>query len=114
MSEESEISIFRCLDFIRDNAEKLGQAKADRVYCEEYRKSLKSILMKKAEVDGHKSAVMQEREAYAADEYMEHLTALSAAVQKEETLRWKMIAAQAKIECWRSLESSRRIEAKNL
>jgi hypothetical protein len=114
MSDANEIQIFRALDWIRDNAEAMAQAKADRVQLEEFRKSKKALLMQKAEEAGHKSAVTQEREAYANPEYVEFLNALAAAVEKEEKLRWLMTAAQARIEVWRSLESTRRIEAKTV
>jgi hypothetical protein len=111
---ESEIEIFRCLNFLRDNAGTMAQAKADRVQVEEFRKSKKALLMQKAEDAGHKSAAIQEREAYAHPEYIEFLNALAAAVEKEEKMRWLMRAAEARIECWRSLESTRRIEGKNI
>jgi hypothetical protein len=114
MTAEAEINIFRALDFIRDNAPAYAKAKAERVYLEEYRKSKKALLMKSAMKDGHSSVNAQEREAYADEGYMEHLVALSAAVEVEERFRWQMIAAQAKIEVWRTLESTRRIEAKTL
>ena len=42
------------------------------------------------------------------------LQGLKAAVEEEERLRWLLIACQAKIEAWRSIEYSRRIEAKVL
>jgi hypothetical protein len=112
MSDESEIQIFKCLDYLRNNAGNMAQAKADRVQIEEFKKSKIAILMKRAEVDGHKSAAAQEREAYANPEYVEFLNALAAAVEKEEKLRWLMKAAEARIECWRGLESTRRIETK--
>lgn len=111
--DDAEINIFRALDFIRDNAQVYAQAKAERVYLEEFRKSKKALLMKAAEPN-YPSAVAQEREAYSNPEYMELLEGLRAATEKEERLRWLMIAAQARIECWRTLESTRRIEAKTV
>ena len=114
MSTEAEINIFKCLDFIRDNAAPYAQAKANRVYLEEYRKSKKSLLMKQAEANGHNAVRAQEREAYADAGYIQHLEGLKEAVASEEELRWMMIAAQAKIEVWRTLESTRRVEAKTL
>jgi hypothetical protein len=114
VSNEAEINIFRALDFIRDNAPAYAKAKAERVYLEEYRKSKKALLMKAAMKDGHSSVNAQEREAYADEGYIEHIEALSAAVEIEEKFRWQMIAAQAKIEVWRTLESTRRIEAKTV
>lgn len=109
-----EINIFKCLDFIRDNSERYAIAKADRIYLEEYRKILKSEMMIKAEISGIKAIATQERNAYASEEYKSHLLALAESIKLEETMRWKLVAAQAKIEAWRSLESSRRIEVKTL
>ena len=114
MSDDAEINVFRALDYIRDQAPAYAKAKAERVYLEEFRKSKKALLMRSAEMAGHKAAVTQEREAYANPEYIEVLQALQAAVEVEETLRWRMVAAQARIEAWRSLESSRRIEARTI
>lgn len=113
MSDEGEINIFRALDFIRDQAPAYAKAKAERVYLEEYRKSKKAMLMKVAEKQ-YPSAAAQEREAYADDEYVELLEGIRSAVEVEETLRWRIVAAQAKIEVWRSLGANQRAEAKAL
>ena len=112
MTEEGEIQIFRALNFIRDNAPAYAKAKAERVYLENFRKSKKALLMRNAELAEYKSAALQEREAYADPEYMEVLKALQAATEEEEKLRWLMTAAEARIEVWRTLESSRRTERK--
>ncbi|MGF6837037.1 hypothetical protein QF001_000904 [Paraburkholderia youngii] len=114
MTDEGEINIFRALDFIRDNAPAYAQAKAQRVYLENFRKSKKALLMRDAEVRGHKTAAMQEREAYADPSYIETLEGLRAATEKEEQLRWLITAAEAKIEAWRTIESTRRAEARAL
>ena len=80
-------------------------AKAERIYLEEYRKSLKAILMK----ESLESAVnAQEREAYSHPKYLQHLKDLKKAVIDEEALRWEMVSAQARIEVWRSQEASAR------
>ncbi|CAB5156156.1 hypothetical protein UFOVP150_51 [uncultured Caudovirales phage] len=109
-----DINIFRCLDFIRDTSSKYAKAKAERIYLEEFRKSKKSLLMRDAEIAGHKSAATQEREAYAHEEYVQLLEALRSAVESEETLRWQITAASAKIEVWRSLSANERMEKKVL
>lgn len=114
MTQDAEINIFRCLDFLRDNATAYATAKANRAYLEEYRKTLKAQLMIESEQAGAKSSATQERDAYAHMNYKNHLCGLQEAIQIEEDLRWKMVAAQAKIEVWRTLESSRRYEAKTL
>lgn len=114
MSDEGELNIFRCLDFIRDNAPDYAQAKAQRVYLENFRKSKKALLMRAAELKGHKTAAIQEREAYADPEYIEVLEALQAATAEEERLRWLITAAEAKIECWRTIEATKRAEARTV
>lgn len=100
----SEQSVEKALDFIRDHADKLAQAKGKRVYLEQYRKSLKALLMNR--VDGAEH--VRSSYAYSHQDYLDNLTALKYAVENEEGLRWKMIAAQAKIEVWRSQEASSR------
>ena len=104
---EREIDPNKAVDFIRDNGKKFAQAKADRIYLEEYRKSLKAILMKRS---GENAVNAQEREAYAHPEYQDLLKGLREAVEAEEALRWQMVAAEARVEVWRSQEASNRAE----
>jgi hypothetical protein len=114
MSPDTEINIFKALDFIRDNAPAYAKAKSERIYLEEFRKSKKALLMRAAEIAGHKTGAAQEREAYAHDDYMALLEGLRSAVEQEEALRWLIVGAQAKIEAWRTIEANRRAEAKTL
>jgi len=95
----------RSLEAMHATGPVLAQARADRVYAEEFRKSLKAILMKE---HADKAAVVQEREAYADPRYLQHLSAIKQAVQFEEAARWKMVTAQAAVEVWRSMEASNR------
>lgn len=97
------------VDYIFKNGKKFAKAKAERIYLEEYRKSLKAILMKRS-VENAIGA--QERDAYAHDEYLALLQGLKAAVEVEEELRWALIAAQARVEIWRSQEATNRVEGK--
>jgi hypothetical protein len=93
------------IDFMVKTAPKYAKAKAERVYLEEYRKSKKAILMQE---HGEKPLGAQEREAYAHPDYIGLLAALQVAVEAEETLRWTLVAAQARVEVWRSQEASNR------
>ena len=93
------------LQAMHDTGPLLAQARAERVYMEEYRKSLKALLMK---ASTQSSAAMQERDAYADASYLLHLQGLRQAVEREETLRWRMVTAQTAVEVWRSQESSAR------
>jgi hypothetical protein len=106
---EREIDPHKAVDFLIANGKKAGQAKANRWYMEEYRKSLKAILMKKSM---ETSVNAQEREAYSNQEFIDHLRAVEEAIELEEELRWQMIAAQARIEVWRSQEATNRVEGK--
>jgi len=104
------ISPFAALDFIRDNAEAYAQAKANLLYLTEYRKTKKALLMIESDA---KTESAKESYAYAHKEYIEHLKALAMALQESERLRWLMVGAEAKIEVWRSLEASARLEIKS-
>lgn len=83
-----------------------AKAKAERVYLEEFRKTLKAQIMKEHE---GVPITAQEREAYADQRYIMHLQGLQAAVTAEETLRWRLVSAQTAVEVWRSQESSARL-----
>jgi hypothetical protein len=96
----------KAITYILKNAKKFAAAKADRIYLEEYRKSLKAILMKSSREE---TIGGQERDAYAHEEYLKLLQGLRAAVQIEEKLRWDLVAAQARVEVWRSQEASNRL-----
>jgi hypothetical protein len=106
---DRDIDPHKAVDFLIANGKKAGQAKANRWYLEEYRKSLKAILMKKSM---ETSVNAQEREAYSHPEFIQHLRAVEEAIEIEEELRWQMIAAQARIEVWRSQEATYRVEGK--
>ena len=108
MSNRSFITdeeIDKALDFLRDNARDAAQARADRVYVEEFRKTLKATLMKE---HGALSAVLQEREAYSDKRYQDHLQAIRDAVKADEFHRFMRVAAEAKIEAWRTQSSNSR------
>ena len=94
---------------IRDLAAGYGEAKAQRVFLDEFKKSKKAMLMKTAMEKGCKSAAAAEIEAYADVEYIEFLKGLRVAVEKAEALRWGLVSAQARVEVWRSMEASNRV-----
>lgn len=105
----SDDDIEKALMWLVSNAKPAAQARADRIYLEEYRKTLKSKLMR---LSDQSSAAMQERDAYANDDYAKHLVALKEAIYQDEHHRWLMTAAEAKIEAWRTLNANARAGAK--
>ena len=100
-SHEAEAAV----DFIRDNAKKLGHAKSNRIYLEEFRKSKRAMLVQ--EIQG----TIQERDAFAYShkDYIEILNALKEAVYEEERLRWLMVSAQEKVSLYKTEEASNRL-----
>jgi len=97
------------VDFIIKNAPKFAEAKARRVYLEEFRKTKKALLMKE-----HTSLPIgaQEREAYAHPEYQELLQGLRVAIEVEETLRWQLTAATMRGELYRTQSANERAEGR--
>ena len=88
------------LDFLRDSAKNAAQHRANRVYAEEYRKSLKAQIMSE-----HLSQPVnaQEREAYADSRYLEHLEAIKEAIFEDEKLRFLIEAAKIKVSAWQTM-----------
>lgn len=95
----------KAVDFLLSNAGKYARAKAERVYIEEYRKSKKALLMGQCV---EKAVNAREQHAYSHPEYVALLEGLKAAVEVEESLRWAQIAAQLRVEIWRSEQATNR------
>ena len=70
------------IEYIFKHGKRYAKARADRIYLEEYRKSLKAILMKRS-LENAVNA--QEREAYSDPEYVKLLQGLKEAVEVEES-----------------------------
>jgi hypothetical protein len=99
----------KAVDYIIANAGKFSAAKAQRVYLEEFRKSKKALLMGQCQA---KTAAEREQYAYAHEDYLALLGGLKAAVEVEEKLRWDLIAAQARVEIWRTKSANNRAQDK--
>lgn len=97
------------VDFIFKVSPEYAKAKAERIQLQEFRKSLKSLIMAK-HLD--KPLGAQEREAYAADEYQQLLKGLAEAVENEAKLEWQLEAAKLRIEIWRTKSANDRMEGK--
>lgn len=103
----SDDDVEKALDYLRNNAVKAAQARAERVYVEEYRKTIKAMIQKET-ADSPLGA--QERDAYDDPRYKEHLEAIKQAVYADEYQRFMREAALAKIEAWRTMCSNRRAD----
>lgn len=93
------------IEFIYANSNKYAKAKADRIFLENFRQSKKALLMNQSD---EKAVNAREQVAYASKEYIEVLEGLREAVEIEETLKWQLTAAQARIEVWRTESANNR------
>lgn len=91
--------------FMIKNAEAYAKAKANVTYLEQFRKSKKAIIFQNALGN---TIADKESFAYSHPEYLEVLEGLKEAVEEAERLRWMLVAAQARIDVWRSQEASNR------
>ena len=89
----------KAIEYIFTQGKRYAKAKAERIYLEEFRKSLKAMLMQRSK---EQAVNAQERDAYSDPEYVKLL----------EELRWGLTAAQAKIEVWRTEQANARAEGR--
>lgn len=99
----------KAVDFMLEHAEKYATAKANRIHIEEFRKSKKALLMNQCSAE---TVNAREQYAYSHPDYIQLIEGLKQAVEIEESLRWKMTAAQMRVEIWRSMEATARAEGK--
>ena len=105
----SEHDISLALDWLVANAGPAAKARAEREYLSEWRKSKKAILMAQSEL---KTVSERETYAYSHPEYIAVLEGYRAAVEADERFRWLQVAADTKIQVWRSENANQRIQAK--
>ena len=101
----TEEEVEDALEYLRINAVQAAQARAQRIYVDEFRKTIKAQIMKE-----HTSLPLgaQEREAYADARYVKHLEAIRDAVFADEKHQFLQAAASARIEAWRTQSSNER------
>ncbi len=101
------------LRYMRQHAADLASAKANRIYITHYLTSCLAILYSEApgEYNQRKFTSVEDRKNWALSQpqYLKQLDALKIAVQEEELHKWKMEAANAIVEVWRTQESTNRM-----
>ena len=103
MIEDADIE--KAVDYLRDNATRAAKAKAERMYMEEFRKVVKSKIMREHD---DQPVGKQEAIAYADSRYTQHLKAMREAIEADEYHRWMLTAAEAKISAWQTMSRSNR------
>ena len=93
------------IDYIIKHSKEYAKAKADVTYLSEFRKTKKALCFQNSMKN---TMAEKEADAYAHPEYQAVLDGLREAVERAETLRWMLIAAQARIDVFRTQEASNR------
>lgn len=96
----------KAVNYIRDHAEAAAKAKAERIYMEEYRKVVRSQIMREHD---DKPLGAQEAIAQADPRYKLHLEAMKTAIEADEYQRWMMTAAEAKVSAWQTMSRNARV-----
>lgn len=104
----SEQEIDRALAYLRDNAEKDAQARAERLYLEQWIKTVLAQEMGKNEG----SMAAAEAAARRSEAFIAALRGYRDAIAEDEKRRFLRGAAEAKVEAWRTEQATRRAEGK--
>ena len=99
----------KAISWLRDNAKKAGIVAAQREHMDEWLKVEKARLM--GLFVGLSNAAA-EAEALRHTAYMDAVNARDTAIAADVEMRWLKSAAEAKIECWRTMSSNLRAEGK--
>lgn len=98
-------SLESALDWLRDSAQEMGDAKANAVRCSHMLRVVKALEMK---VHNEKPVAHQEREALTSQKYRQALEDDAIAAGEYEKMRSLREAAALKIEAWRSEQANYR------
>jgi len=101
----NDAEVESALHWLNDNAVVAAKARAERLYVEDYARVIKARIMRE---HAKESGIVQEREAYADNRYLQHLEAIRQAVMADETQRFLRDAKLALIESWRSQSANER------
>lgn len=95
--------------WLKENASAIGKARAERLYMEQWIKTVKATIQTEF---GSMSVAGAEVVALSSPKYAEALAAYKVAIEQDERLRFLAAAAEAQIECWRSIEATKRAEGR--
>jgi hypothetical protein len=109
MSWISDMEAERALDFLRDKAVEIGEARKQMVLAEKMTKRIVALEKKRSDA---KTQDGKEQDALCSEAYLTAIVAEAEAAGNFETLRAYRDAAAAKLEVWRSLTANARAMAK--
>ena len=94
----------------REAGKAYAEAKAQRVYLENFRKVKRALLMRQAEAEGVTVAAKQLRDAEGHPEYLEVLEGLKIATEQEAAMYHELKATELGISLYQTAERGRRAE----
>lgn len=94
------------------NGKLFAKAESERIYLEEFKKSLLAILMKEYEQKGFTTVAAQEREARANEKYIDVLKGLAEATKNAMELKFKLKVSEWKVMLHQTKQADRRAEMK--
>jgi hypothetical protein len=101
----TDAEVERALDWLRDNADEIGESKRKAVKADHMLKHVRALAMKHS---GETSAAAQEREALAGPDYLQAIDDTANAAGAYERMKALREAAALKIEVWRSASANYR------
>lgn len=103
----SENDIDRALSYLRDNAEKDAQARAERLYMEQW---IKTVLAQEQAKVNATSVAAAEMGARVSEPYISALGAYRQAIFEDEKRRFLRAAAETKIMAWQTMSANGRAQ----
>lgn len=107
-----DAALFRALEWIKDNAEKIAEARAKRLYMDEWLPALRARLANEFIQKEGDSAAAADIKAKASDTYATALKGYEAAVYEDERLRILRVQAEAVTDIWRTFSANKRATEK--
>jgi hypothetical protein len=94
-----EKAVEAAVEYLRSSVMESAQARGNRLYLEQFLKSKRAMLMLQSAAG---SVAAQEVYALAHEDYLDVLEGYKAAIEHDETFRFKREAAQARIEAYKT------------
>lgn len=105
----SDNDIDKALSYLRDNAEKDAQARAERLYMDEWKDV---VLAQQQALYADLSVAAARVKAECSEAYKAALEAYKQAIYEDERRRFLRAAAETRVEAWRTQSSNMRAEGK--
>ena len=101
----TEEQALKAIEWLKDNARTMAQARAERIYMEQWIKTVKAECMR---ASAGNSVAAAEMEALTTPKYLSALQAYRESIETDENYRFLSKAAEAQYEAWRTMSANER------